>query len=138
MRIEFCVLSSQEPQARYLAACELASRAWRAGRAVFIRTQSLEQCGELDELLWHFRGEVFIPHAQVGIEDTAPVLIGTSQTPPQPQTVLINLNLESPAQLIHCARLIELVDQDPQRLQKSREHFRHYQTLGHTPKRIAL
>ena len=137
MRIEFCVLQSQDPLARQLAACQLAAKAWRAGRSVFIRASDPEQCAELDQLLWRFQGECFIPHA-LAEHEHAPVLIGIDQTPPHEGTVLLNLKLDSRPQLVHCTRLIELVDQEPRRLQLSREHFRHYQSQGYAPKRIAL
>ena len=61
-RIEFYVLPDSEQAGRARAACQLASKGWQHGLSVFIRCQDDQQCYELDELLWTFRAERFIPH----------------------------------------------------------------------------
>src|SRR3546814_8502879 len=67
-RIEFYVLPDSEPAGRARAACQLASKGWQHGMAVFIRCQDASQCAELDELLWGFRAERRSEERRVGKE----------------------------------------------------------------------
>ena len=60
-----------------LLVCELALKAFEAGKPALILARSPEQAGQLDEKLWEFRDEAFIPHQVAGDDDDAitPVLI---------------------------------------------------------------
>lgn len=94
MRIEFYVLPGDQPAERLRAACQLAAKGWRHGLPVFLRGADAAQCAELDELLWRFKGENFIPHNLHEDAADAPVVIGLDQPPAQPQGLLINLHPE--------------------------------------------
>ena len=47
------------------------------------------QCAELDELLWRFKGETFIPHNLYQDAPDAPVVIGLDQPPATVQGLLL-------------------------------------------------
>ncbi|MVW75115.1 DNA polymerase III subunit chi [Pseudomonas xionganensis] len=137
-RIEFYVLSSSSLAERRRAACQLAQKAWRAGLPVFLRGSDAAECSELDELLWHFKRESFIPHSLYHEQPEAPVVIGLDEHPMQPQGVLINLSNSLSPHVERFSRVIEIVNQEPERLAACRENFRTYRQRGFDPQRVEL
>jgi DNA polymerase-3 subunit chi len=92
----------------------------------------------LDDLLWRFRYDSFIPHERYlfsGLEEvTSPILIGTAALPPHINTqVLINYNDQILEDFNRYERIIELVDQNKDTLEKSRKKFRQYCKFGYIP-----
>ncbi len=137
-RIEFYVLASAVPAERLRVACQLALKAWRAGLPVFLRGSDAAQCSELDELLWRFKPEAFVPHSLHEDDPQAPVVIGTDQIPARPQGVLINLDPLLSPQVEQFSRIIEIVNQQPELLSACRENFRRYRQRGYDPQRVEL
>ncbi|HAQ86481.1 MAG: DNA polymerase III subunit chi [Pseudomonas sp.] len=137
-RIEFYVLPDSEQAGRARAACQLASKGWQHGLPVFIRCQDDQQCNELDELLWTFRAERFIPHELHGVDPLAPVVIGTEQPPASVQGLLINLSPTLSPHTDQFSRVIEIVNQQPELLTVCRDNFRLYRQRGYDPKRVEL
>ncbi len=138
MKVEFYVLSSATPEGRLRAACQLASKAWKAGLPVFLRASDEAQCAELDQLLWQFRPESFIPHNLHEEEPQAPIVIGLDQAPAQSGGVLLNLHPQLSPHLTQFSRVIEIVNQEPQLLALCRENFRLYRQQGYDPQRVEL
>lgn len=137
-RVEFYVLPDDNPLGRLRAACQLAAKGWQHGMQVFIRCVDEEQSNQLDELLWSFRAERFIPHEQDGDDPQTPVVIGIDQAPPFAQGLLINLAPTLSSHLDQFSRIIEIVNQEPQLLTACRENFRLYRRQGYDPQRIEL
>lgn len=136
-RIDFYVLPDIDPACRLKAACRLTAKAWQQALRVFIRCQDDHQQQALDELLWCYRPERFIPHNGYLDNPSAPVVLGQEQLPPA-NSVLINLAASIPPHWQHCSRLLEIVCHHPAHLQASRQLFRQYQQLGQQPQRIKL
>lgn len=137
-RIEFYVLSTAVPAERLRAACQLAMKAWRAGMPVFLRGSDAQQCSEVDELLWRFKAESFVPHSLYQDDAQAPVVIGLNEEPGSAQGVLINLGSTLSPQVERFSRVIEIVNQEPDLLTACRENFRSYRQRGYDPKRVEL
>jgi len=137
-RIEFYVLSTAVPAERLRAACQLAMKAWRAGLPVFLRGSDAQQCTEVDELLWRFKAESFVPHSLCEEDAQAPVVIGLDEEPSSAQGVLINLGSTLSPQVERFSRVIEIVNQEPDLLTACRENFRSYRQRGYDPKRVEL
>ncbi|RIA32108.1 DNA polymerase III chi subunit [Ectopseudomonas oleovorans] len=137
-RIEFYVLSSSDAQGRLRAACQLALKAWNAGMPVFVRGSNEAQCDELDEMLWQFKAERFVPHDLHRDAPLSPVVIGLDEVPSTEQGVLINLGSSLSPNVERFARVIEIVNQQPELLNACRENFRSYRQRGYDPKRVEL
>ncbi|MCW3148534.1 DNA polymerase III subunit chi [Stutzerimonas stutzeri] len=137
-RIEFYVLPDDNPLGRLRAACQLAAKGWQHDMRVFIRCSSETQCDQLDELLWRFRPERFIPHEQYADDPAAPVVLGLEQAPVHPQGLLINLASTLSPHVDHFSRVIEIVNQEPELLTVCRDNFRLYRRHGYDPKRVEL
>ncbi len=138
MKIEFYVLPTTQPADRLNAACRLAHKAWRAGFMTFIRCADTAQQSELDDLLWTFRKHSFIPHDVHSEQTKAPVILGIDQSPPFSDGVLINLHQQLSSHLSAFSRVIEIVNQEPELLQISRQNFVEYRKQGYQPARVEL
>jgi DNA polymerase-3 subunit chi len=137
-RIEFYVLPGDQPDARLETACKLALKGWRHGLPVFLRCADAQQCRELDELLWTFRADTFLPH-NLHVEDPlAPVVIGMNEAATQENGLLINLAGDISPHLPQFQRIIEIIDQQPELLAGGRENFRSYRQRGFDPRRVEL
>jgi len=134
-RIDFYVLPDHKDNGRALLACRLADKAYSLGHTVYILTASEAQAAALDDLLWSFRQDSFVPHERYPLvgEDASPVLIGAAlPTTVNPQ-VLINFTERLPEGFEGFDRVVELVDPQPEALAKSRERFRQYRERGYAP-----
>lgn len=133
-RVSFYILKSQDPQSRQQVACRLAEKACREGHQVFIYTENAQQSAVMDEALWAFRPESFVPHQVVDNAKTiaAPVLISHNNTPPpRLMDVLINLNPEQPMFFSQFERLAEIIDNNEQIKQQGRQRYKFYQDRGY-------
>lgn len=132
-RIDFYILEQQHAEARQRFACRLAEKAWRQGNKVYIHTESAEQSQRLDELLWTFSADSFVPHSldNDAAADTVPVHIGHGDEPRHHDEVLINLAPEVPLFFSRFKRVAELVDQHEETRNKGRQRFRFYRDRGY-------
>lgn len=80
MRIDFYLLRNSNLAAEELA-CRLTAKSFESGRNVLILSDDDAQRQWLDELLWTFDPQRFIPHGMVGSADGqgAPVRIGDEE-----------------------------------------------------------
>ncbi|MFT4196711.1 MAG: DNA polymerase III subunit chi [Pseudoxanthomonas sp.] len=132
MRADFYLIAKPRfLEAPLLLVCELAKRAYAAGQATVILARDADQAEELDDLLWSFEPDAYLPHQIAGAdedEEFAPVLI----VPPEleaPQWPMV-INLRDAAWEGRCERVFEVVPADPAAREPQRERWRRYKTLG--------
>ncbi len=117
--------------------CKIAEKVYNLGSTAYILTESDAQAKMLDDLLWRFRYDSFVPHELyplTGLEEvTSPILIGTALPLHLNTQVLINYNDKVPEDFNKHERIIELVDQNKDTLEKSRKKFRQYCKFGYIP-----
>lgn len=132
-RVDFYILEQQHAEARQRFACRLAEKAWRQGHRVYIHTDGIAQSHRLDELLWSYRVESFVPHAldDDAAADAAPVHIGHGDEPQHHDDLLINLTPDVPLFFSRFDRVIELVGQQEESRRQGRERFRFYRERGY-------
>jgi DNA polymerase-3 subunit chi len=113
-----------------LLVCELARKAYAAQQPTLILTRDFSQAEALDELLWSFDDDTFIPHQLAGDDDdanTAVLIVPPGvDTPARP--LLINLREQCPES--HGERVLEVVAADPAERDGSRVRWREYQRRG--------
>ncbi|MBT3197334.1 MAG: DNA polymerase III subunit chi, partial [Gammaproteobacteria bacterium] len=95
--------------------CRIAEKAYRQQLSTHIHTHSSEQAEQVDELLWGFRSESFIPHEwseQRLATDHLPPPVTIGLQPPTDSAieVVINLAAEVPLFFSHHNRLAEIID----------------------------
>ncbi|MFT6310517.1 MAG: DNA polymerase-3 subunit chi, partial [Porticoccus sp.] len=66
-QVDFYSLSSSDAAVRLRYACILAELEYKQGKTVYLNMQSSEDCQSIDETLWSFRDNSFIPHNLAGV-----------------------------------------------------------------------
>src|SRR5574338_124600 len=114
-----------------LLVCELARKACDAGQPLLILAASAAQAEVLDELLWEFDPDAYVPHQIAGVDeddDLAPVLIAAPETD-APLRPLV-LNLRHGAVPDGFERVLEVVPADAAARGPLRERWKAYQARG--------
>lgn len=134
-RIDFYVLPGASLRERQLTACRLAEKAYRSGHRVYIQTATAQDDTVLDELLWTFKQNSFVPHArwQGDGQLEVPVTIGHRPPPPACTDVLINLAEPIPDAYERFARIVEIVDAEASCRDAGRRRYRFYRDRGYAP-----
>lgn len=114
-------------------ACRLLRKAWRSGRRCIVVLDAPD-VSVLDQALWTFAGDEFLPHARVGapaaVVRHSPVLLGERIEAGWPADVLVNLGAVVPEGLAAFDRVIEVVSLDAQDRERARLRWRHYSDQG--------
>ena len=114
-----------------LLVCELVKKAYTAEQPTLVLARSRDQAEQLDEKLWEFDEESFIPHQVVGDADddavTAVLIVPPDlQTPDRP--LVINLRDECAPGLFE--RVLEVIPADDAERAGSRERWKTYKAAG--------
>jgi DNA polymerase-3 subunit chi len=114
-----------------LLVCELAKKAFAGEQPTLILVRSRDQAEALDEKLWEFDDNAFIPHQIVGDgEDdavTAVLIVPPDATTPD-RALVINLRDECAPGLFE--RVLEVVPADETERLGSRERWKTYKAAG--------
>ena len=114
-----------------LLVCELAKRAFASEQPTLILTRTRDQAEALDEKLWEFDENAFIPHQIVGEGDddaiTAVLIVPPDATTPD-RVLVINLRDECAPGLFE--RVLEVVSADEAQRLGSRERWKTYKQAG--------
>ena len=136
-RIDFYILKNQNNHQINTVACRLAEKAWQNDNQVYIHTQNAEQLKQLDDLLWTFRSDSFVPHTCVKLDKPAftkkhnQVLLGHQFEPDPFFDVLINLDKTVPAFFSRFKRVLEVVNQDDNVREQGRQRYSFYRERGY-------
>lgn len=133
--IDFYILSDDASAARWHFTCRLIEKITRLGNRVLVTLDDPAEARHLDELLWTFKPESFIPHTLLPSEALEQVEITTDLQSEIPlhnhHNVLINLSSVVPAYFSRFERLSEVVIQQPEILKNTREHYSFYRERGY-------
>lgn len=82
-RVDFYVLQNTVPEERLLFASRLAEKAYTLGHPIYFHCPSRSMARYLDDLLWAYRKNSFLPHALAEdvLPPIAPILIGDERGP---------------------------------------------------------
>lgn len=132
---DFYVLTDTHNDSRYTFLCRLADKVLGKGRQVFISVASEQEAERLDQLLWDYRPEAFIPHgiisnASSAADTPAPVQIGWGDTLPEHRDVFINLHLDTAGETLKFERILEIVVQQDDILTATRKNYATYKDAG--------
>lgn len=133
----FYLVPGADDERRFHTAAKLAEKAWRQGHRICICCNDEAQAQRMDDVLWSFRPDAFIPHrilADNGMTCIEPV--GIQWVDPSPadwQTVIV-LGAWLPGSADQFERLALIANDDPTVLQQARRQYRQLEALGITPK----
>lgn len=131
MRADFYLIA--KPRFReqpLLLVCKLVQKALAAGQPLTILARDHAQAEELDDLLWAFDEDAFIPHQLAGNDDDheVAVLIAPPGIDTLPRPLVINLRPDPVRDTFE--RVLEVVPADPAERDESRQRWRAYQQAG--------
>lgn len=135
-RVDFYLLEGPEAGAREAVACRVAEKAWQRGHRVHLHVDSPESARRLDDLLWTWRDESFVPHGVCGGGEEAgnvPVTVGWGALPGFADDVLLNLDVHVPDGFERFGRVAEFVGGADAARAAGRERFRRYRGQGCEP-----
>ncbi|MBU3069480.1 DNA polymerase III subunit chi [Aestuariicella sp. G3-2] len=131
-QVDFYVLPAPAVEQRLVFACRLAQKAYQSGSKVFIAVNTAEEAAELNQRLWNFRPESFLPHDCEGDSPLqSQVAVGFGNDCGDHHDLLINLKDAIPDYFSRFQRLAEVVCQDEQVLSATREHYGFYRHRGY-------
>lgn len=135
-RVDFYILQAAEDEtARMRFACRLAEKAYLLDNTVHIHTATQADAARLDDLLWTFRKDSFLPHELLrdGHPPASPVTIGFSAQQPPEAGLLINLATDIPPFADDFPRIAEIIDGSEAAKSDGRIRYRTYQRAGRAP-----
>ncbi|TCN81491.1 DNA polymerase III subunit chi [Shewanella fodinae] len=116
-----------------LLACRLAQQYFQQGQWLYLHCEDQAQAYQVDELLWQFEPNAFVPHnlKGEGPKNGAPVEIGFDRLGPNVRRpVLINLATAVPTFAHNFSQILDFVAGDDVQKQQARERYRQYRAQG--------
>ena len=144
--IDFYITAAKNPAELLNFACRLTEKAYRRHCDIYLHTESEQQMLALDEKLWSFRANSFLPHRHEYSEPNnskiekgdAPsaikkgnILIAHSGNVGEHHDVLINLTDKTPEFFSRFDRLAEIVSGTDTAKEKSRQRYKYYRDRGY-------
>lgn len=129
MRVDFYIVQESTQQQWLRFVCRLVDKAYHRQHKIYIHCQDAAFAKGLDDLLWTFEDNRFIPH-NLTLEPIKPppaVQIGYPEADLQQGDILINLSQDIPDFHSQYRRVIEVVYQDERMKENLRQHYRFYQ-----------
>ncbi len=118
-------------------ACNLVNTAYTKGRVVYLCTENDEQSKKIDEMLWSFAANSFVPHVQYAEGQTIdvekfPVCIGSIQPTEQFRDVLVSIRSDVPEYFSQFQRIMEPVSFGHSEKEISNLKFQQYLSMTGT------
>ncbi|HIX62402.1 MAG TPA: DNA polymerase III subunit chi [Candidatus Halomonas stercoripullorum] len=138
-QIDFYILPDTTLEARLDFACRLAETIAGKGYFLHLHAEDEAMARDLDERLWTFRPDAYLPHALLDgdLADSVAVTIGWEH-PPEPLAdtpmAMLNLAPDIPEWFSRFARVAEIINQHQQVLVAKRECWQTYKQRGYPVK----
>ena len=126
-KIDFYLVKGDE----LLFACRLISLIYRKGHKIHVQTPSLEYAKALDEKLWNFSEDSFIPHSLKKDQLNAPIRICTETDSPEHKDVFVNLSGSTPIFFSRFDRVAEVVPEKESDRSAARKAYSFYKERGY-------
>ncbi len=121
------------------AACNVAAHFSNTRKALWLYTDSQQQAGDMDKLLWTFAETEFVPHALAGEAGGGEVQVHICwpQNPAVDGVTVLNIAEQIPP-VATAQRILELVLPAAAEKTAARERFRLYRKQGLKPQHIEV
>lgn len=139
--VDFYILPDTTLEARLDFACRLAETIHRKGYRLHIHTRDEAMARDMDERLWTFKPESYLPHGLLADEvvPVPPVTLGW-EAPPDPGAdsppieALLNLHDGMPEWFSRFERVAEIINQHQAVLEAKRDCWQTYKQRGYPVK----
>ncbi len=126
-RVDFYLSKATHFQECRQLVCFLAEKCYQQGHSAIVHLESKEETEILDQLLWTFRPESFLPH-----QITSPLTITMAKLNENNlDALIINDCLPAHAEPLKLARLLQIVPNQINLRELAREHYRFYKQQGY-------
>ena len=115
-------------------ACRLVRKARAAQCKIVLLGRDRNELTQLDQLLWSFSEQDFIPHVHAGdpLAAQTPVILTDSEAVELPHHhVLINLSGNTPEHFARFERMFEIISSDEADKAAGRDRYRFYKERGY-------
>jgi DNA polymerase-3 subunit chi len=131
-KIDFYLLEETREVDRDRFACRLIEKVYKQNRRIFIYVSNEQAANALDELLWTYRDDSFLPHhiQGEGPNPPPPIQIGFNTPPAGERDILLNLSNSVPEFFTRFSRVLEIVPNDPTAKEILRKLYREYRAKG--------
>jgi len=129
-RIDFYIIPQDQLDHIYNFTCRLTEKAYQQDHKITIKVNSQEEAQKLDDLLWSYKPESFLPHNKQNDQEDAPIRIVWDNLGSDYE-VLINLSDEVPPEFTRFQRVTQIASQHPEQRARSREHYKYYKERGY-------
>ena len=136
-QVDFYVRPETSPDAVESFACRLVEKVWRRGHAVLVLAESDAAARRLDDRLWTFSDESFVPHRRLdahappaGEAVDAPVVVSTPGVWRGALDVVLNLTPDVPEEAARAVRIAEVVPDRGAGRDAGRKRYREYRDRG--------
>tara|TARA_Y100001935_G_C17207380_1_gene458277 strand:+ start:90 stop:512 length:423 start_codon:yes stop_codon:yes gene_type:complete len=126
-KIDFYLVRGNE----LLFACRLIALIYRKGHKVHVQTPSIEYAKALDEKLWNYPEDAFIPHSLREHQFDAPIKICTETDSPEHKDVFVNLSRSTPKFFSRFDRVAEVVPENELERSFARKAYAFYKERGY-------
>ncbi len=129
-RIDF---HSNVPQ-KIAYVCRLVRKARATGVNIVVRSPDAAQLQQLDQALWSFSEQDFLPHVMAKdplAAQTAIILTSDDAAELPHHQLLINLGADTPAHFARFERLLEIISADDADKAAGRDRYRFYKERGY-------
>ena len=129
-RIDF---HSNVPQ-KIAYVCRLVRKAHASGATMVLRVPDRAQLQQLDQALWSFSEQDFLPHVMAGdpLAAQTPIILTADDSADLPHhQILINLGADTPAHFARFERLLEIISADDADKAAGRDRYRFYKERGY-------
>ncbi|MCM2972120.1 DNA polymerase III subunit chi [Larsenimonas suaedae] len=135
-QIDFYILPQTTLEARFDFACRLAETIFSKGYRLHVHCEDEAMARQMDERLWTFKPESYIPHTLVTepLTPKTPVTIGWDHEPEPGVEALLNLHPEIPSWFSHLERVAEIINQHQEVLVAKRACWSTYKERGYPVK----
>ncbi len=136
VKVSFYVLPTSNEMARQKLLLKLLEKAFLAEEPTYLYSDNLEMIRALDRKLWEIPGIDFLPHAVIeseeDINDHDFIYLADKIWPIENRSLLLNIHPVVPDAVKEglFSRVFEVITQEPQVLEESRNRYRLYRELG--------
>jgi DNA polymerase-3 subunit chi len=118
------------PQEQLRAICRVINKVWQVVGEADILCADLETAQSVDDMLWTFQADAFIPH-ELGAKDF--VRIHYQQSWPDTCAVVVLCALQNlPEPLPACERLVDFIPAETIARDQARERYKALKNIGYT------
>ena len=134
MHAHFTILDSLTTDTAYQECCALVESLLEKKENISVQLINQAEAEVLDELMWTFKPESFIPHKLIGCGEPTRSLVtlGWLEKPAPRASIFINVSQHPPAQRITARAVYEFILANEPDLANARQRYRSYQQLGFT------